>query len=100
MAFVESFDVFMSDFAQTVEIGPIGQETSIQAIFDNKFFEITDGGFAPIHTTEPMITCVTSQLAAANAVQNTRVVVASVEYYITALKPDGTGITEVELHRA
>jgi hypothetical protein len=100
MTFPENLEVFFLDFGQDVLVGPEGEQTTIRAIFDNAHHH-ADDGLASFSTVSPRLTCKSSDAVAMP--QGTRVAleVRGVEtvYRVADLHPDGTGITEVQLHR-
>jgi hypothetical protein len=94
----ENIDLFfnLTEFAQEVQIGPVGNQTTIRAIFDNEFWQMEEG-VAAVSTSQPKITC--RSMDVQNKPTGTPVYVSGVQYRMADKRPDGTGITEVYLHR-
>lgn len=94
----ENLDDFFlnTDFSRDVLVGPVGSEVTIRAIFDNAYFSVEDSS-SHVSTVKPFITCKTSDTTA--MARGTRVVIGGVAYRVADKRPDGTGISEVDLHK-
>ena len=94
----EDLDDFFStkEHAQTVLIGPAGQETSIKAIFESDYHKVEEV-YSGISSVLPTLICKTEDVASVS--QKTRVVIAGIAYRVVDKRPDGTGITEMPLNR-
>ena len=93
--FHEDLDLFFTDFAQTVTIDlGGGQSRNIQAIFDNAFFN-PQAGEMEMDTTLPRFLCKYSDVE--DVLRESLVTIASLQYSIIEIQPDGTGIATVIL---
>ncbi len=95
----ENLDDFLdiTEFAQAVQVGPLGSEVTINAVFENAHFTV-DEGVSGFSTTQPAILCKSTDIE--DYSQGSRVVVGGTEYEIVDIRPDGTGMSEVQLHLA
>jgi len=84
-----------SDFAQSATYTPSGGSPStITVIYDNEYISsIMDG--VEVENTNPIVMCRTSDVV--NAKHGDTITVNSIAYKIINIKPDGTGITTIEL---
>lgn len=86
-----------------VLVGPEGSETEIQALFDNAFYGINEG-YVQQATLNPVLTCDSADVD--HLPKGTRFVVGAVDgvggvaYKLAGKRPDGTGITEVDLQKS
>ena len=101
MALTEDFSVFFDTdhFAQVVLIGAEGDETAVNAIFDNPYYLLEGPEFGAT-TSQPKFRCAQADYDAAGGAQGTRVVVAGTVYTIKEAQPDGTGVVDVTLFEA
>ena len=83
----------LNDFGVDVTIG----SSKIKAIFDNPHQDITIGGEVPFSIQECSITARTADLTSVG--QGSILVIDSVNYAVTDIQPDGTGMTMVMLER-
>lgn len=90
MAFVENLDVFFLDFGITAVV----DGGFVRGIFDNQF--ATTLGFTA--GTGPILLCKTADIAAVE--QGGPVHVGATNYTVSAIEPDGTGLTLLRLLRA
>lgn len=89
MAFVESLPGFFVDFGVTATIGA----ASVRGIFDTPSAEMLGIG-----GSDPTFTCATADVVSVAAGQ--AVTINAVAYTVTAVKPDGTGLTVLHLDKA
>jgi hypothetical protein len=78
------------DFGTAATIGA----STVYGIFDDEHEAIFDGD---VGTTAPQFTCRTADVA--SVVRGTSVVINSITYKVTALEPDGTGMTVLILSK-
>lgn len=98
LGFEDLDDFFeMEDFAEPVVVGSGDSQVTINAIFDNAFYAEDESGYSKQASVQPMLTCKTLDIAPFP--KGTQVIVRATTYKIVALRPDGTGITEVDLHK-
>ena len=88
---------FGPEFAAPVIGGPIDNQVTIQAIFDNVFYGESESGYSKQASASPMLTCISSDIATYPT--GTPVIIRGQTYKTIAKRPDGTGITEVDLHK-
>ena len=81
-----------NDFAEYVVLN--GKK--IKAIFDRSITEHTDG-FTFIKGYKPQIVCQSTDVVKSGALQGSGCVVRKLNYTVTEIEPDGTGITTVTL---
>ena len=86
---IEPFDAYMQDFAIPVTVGGV----AVRAIFDAAYADPL--GMAG---NQPVLTVATDDLPAVAVGQ--AVTVNAVNYTVTGIEPDGTGITTLQLRRA
>jgi hypothetical protein len=96
--FVEDLDVFFVDFGEIVEVGDIGFEQDIKAIFDDDYQVISESEYADVSTSVPAITVKTADALLVGISRHSRVVVRGAEYVVRESKPDGSGITTYLMH--
>ncbi len=96
--FQEDLDVFFVDFGEMVEVGDIGFEEEIKALFDDDYQVISDSEYADVSTSVPAITVKTADAYAVGISRHTRVVVRGKEYVVRESQPDGAGITTYLMH--
>jgi hypothetical protein len=89
MAFVEDHAAFLTDFGQAATLAGV----SVNVIFDNAYAEVY--GMA---TRTPMATLPSADIG--SAVQGSTFVTGGVTYRVTAIEPDGTGMTTLRLERS
>lgn len=89
MAFVESMPCFFVDFGVTATIGA----ASVSGIFDTPSAEMFGIG-----GSDPTFTCATADVVSIAAGQ--AVTIAGTDYTVTAVKPDGTGLTVLHLDKS
>lgn len=96
MPFEEPADVFFSslDVKSVIFHLSEGGDIPISAYFDNPFLD-SNLGQTEMDTTGPYLTCKTSNLSRV-ATDNT-VTVNNVDYRVTKIQPDGTGVSRVYL---
>lgn len=87
----EFFD--LDDFAETVKLNG----KSIKAIFDRPRVQF-DTGYATTVGNSPQLTCQSTDVERAKAVQGSIVIVRKKEYTVQDIDDDGTGITVLHLH--
>ena len=85
---LENLDAFLVDFGTDAVIG--GE--TVRGIFDNAFGSAFGG---MIDGSGPMVRLPSSVLAA----RGNPVVIASTQYVITSVEPDGTGLTVLRLEQ-
>lgn len=89
MAFVETLDPFFADFAVAATVGG----SAVSGIFDNAY----QGSFESlVGDTAPAFTCKTADLPAITP-GSTTVVVPAGSFTVTAIEPDGLGVTLLRL---
>jgi hypothetical protein len=71
-----------------------GSAVSINGIFDNAYDEI-EGPHAGLETSNPAFTCLSSDVS--SAAHGDTLLVNSLTYTVAGVKPDGTGMTTLEL---
>ena len=71
-----------------------GSGTSINVIFNNEYLMI-DEGETGVSSTLPVITCRTSDVSSV-AIDDT-FLIGSTTYKAKIIRPDGTGVTEIQL---
>ena len=71
-----------------------GSGSSINAIFNNEYVLIPDGEVG-VNATQPVVTCVSSDVSGI-AIDDT-FLINSVTYKAKVIRPDGTGVTEIQL---
>lgn len=85
------------DFGTEVEfIPPEGDSITARAIFDNAYLELAELGAAGVGTTGPRLLCRTSDVTPVQEGWLARV--NGRDYVVRREKPDGTGMTTLELH--
>lgn len=89
MSFVEAFPSFFVDFGVTATIGA----ASVNGVLDLPQME-TFGMLG----TDPTFTCASSDVSGIAAGQ--ALTISGVGYTVTAVKPDGTGMTALTLDRS
>lgn len=89
MAFVETLSDFINDDTPGYVLATVGG-VSVGGIFDNAYTDPL--GFAG---SFPALTCASADVS--TAAQGTAVVVDGVSYTVAAIKPDGSGITLLQL---
>lgn len=89
MAFAESLPGFFTDFGVTATIGA----ASVRGIFDAPSAEMFGIG-----GTNPTFTCATADVV--SVAEGQAVTISAVAYTVTAVKPDGTGVSVLHLDRA
>jgi hypothetical protein len=89
----ETFSRFVADFGEPVVIGT----TTVTAIVDLEYYEAALGE-AGQESTQPQITLPTATIPTGTA-EGTAVTVRNVAYTIRNIKPDGTGMTTIDLTR-
>jgi hypothetical protein len=89
MALVETHAAFLQDFGITATVGG----ASVTGIFDDAYADPLN-----FSGSEPSLLCKSSDVSA--RAQGDAVVVNAVNYTITAIKPDGTGMTRLLLAEA
>lgn len=72
-----------------------GATYSIPVIFDNEYTEINSGGYAPVISRQPMITCKDRFLVRPSRGDKFRV--NNINYQILTYEPDGTGVAIITL---
>jgi hypothetical protein len=87
MAFAEDFAVYFTDFAQAVTVGGV----STHGIFDNASL----AALGLVAGTNPVLVVKTASVPA--VAQGDAVVIGATSYTVSGIKPDGTGITTLEL---
>jgi hypothetical protein len=91
----ENLSIFIRRFGQEVTFEfEGGTERTVQAIFDNAFFD-TSVGETVLDTTQPRLTCRTEDIE--GIPRETHVVVNGQRYSVIQFQPDGTGISTVAL---
>jgi len=88
------------DFGTEVElVPPEGDTVALTAIFDNAYLEVSElGDSAGVGTTGPRLLCRSIDVDAVEEGWLARV--GGREYSVRREKPDGTGMTVLELHDA
>jgi len=71
-----------------------GSGTSINVIFNNEY-QLVDEGDVGVSATLPVITCRTSDVSSV-AIDDT-FLIGSTTYKAQIIRPDGTGVTEIQL---
>ena len=71
-----------------------GSPSSINVIFNNEF-NLVDVGEVGVESTIPVITCKTTDVASIE--QGDDFTINSTNYKAVIVRPDGTGVTEVQL---
>ena len=95
MAVTENLDAYFDGFGQAVSFTDSSGETvSCTAIFDNGFSAPQIGDLV-IETTDPVLTCKTSDISGIESGDS--VTVESITYKVIQIQPDGTGISTVFL---
>lgn len=89
MAFSEDLSSFFVDFCVTVTVGGV----SVRGIFDNAFIQALG-----ISGTGPVLIVKTASVP--SVAQGDAVVISEVNYTVAEIKPDGSGITVLELDAA
>lgn len=89
MAFSEDLSSFFVDFGVTVTVGGV----SVRGIFDNAFIQALG-----ISGTGPVLIVKTASVP--SVAQGDAVVISAVNYTVAEIKPDGSGITVLELDAA
>lgn len=98
----EDLDDFLAldEFAQEVVLGPVGQQRTIRAIFENGHYAMDDG-LAPVSVSSPRLTVKAADVAGVR--KGTPVMAAGTQYLIQDIQPDetpgGPGMAEVWLKR-
>jgi hypothetical protein len=94
MPFTEDFNVFFNteEFASTATIGGV----DIAVIFDAQGV-VGLNGF--VQSVGPQIRAKTADVAARGIVNGTSITINAVVYYVTAIDPDGTGVTTLQLRK-
>jgi hypothetical protein len=94
MSFTEDLSVFFNnaDFADTVTVIATGR--TFQGIFDAAYFD-PEVGAAVVDSTDPRITCKTSDLA--NVERGRQISIKGATYSVVSVQPDGTGTSIVML---
>jgi hypothetical protein len=90
MAFTESLDAYFLDFGIVATVGGV----VVEAIFDNQF--ATSLGFAA--GTSPIL--LVQSAAVPLVALGTAVTIGAASYTVTAIEPDGTGLTLLRLAEA
>ena len=90
MAFIENLDPFFSDFGTPATVGG----AAVVGIFDNAY--ATSLGFTA--GTSPVLIVKTAD--APNVAQDVAVVIGGINYTVTDVEPDGTGLLVLRLYRA
>ena len=90
MSFTEDLAPFFADFGIAATVGGV----SVRGIFDN-LYAVTLG-FAAGTTPQLVVASASIPLVA----QDDAVVIATISYTVTAVEPDGTGMTLLRLDRA
>jgi hypothetical protein len=95
VAFTEDLDPFFNvdEFA---ELATCADVSTIAVIFDRAHIEVLGLG-GGVGGTEPMALAKASDVAAKSLTRNSTLVVRGVTYYVTDLRPDGTGLTVLVL---
>lgn len=96
MPFTEDLSEFLDTvygFATTATYNGI---TPVDGIFDAEYFQ-PDAGFAGIQSSQPVFLCRTVDVSSATHGQT--LVVASINYKIVGVEPDGTGMTLLKLEK-
>lgn len=75
-----------------------GEVVNFFAIFDHAYQAVELEGNVRVASEIPMLTCRTLDLPS-GAAQGDVVVVDAVQYAVTGLQPDGTGVTVIALHK-
>jgi hypothetical protein len=73
-----------------------GSASSINVIFNNEYI-LVDEGEVGVNSTIPVITCRTSDVS--SVAMNDTFVIDSVTYKSKIIRPDGTGVTEIQLEK-
>lgn len=97
--FADDLDTFFDDEAHAVSCTYTpqgGSATTFDVIFNNEFFAI-DGGEVGVESTQPLAVTKSSNLTSAS--HGDSMVIDSVTYKIIAIRPDGTGMTEIGLEK-
>ena len=71
-----------------------GSGTSINVIFNNEY-QLVDEGDVGVSATLPVITCRTSDVPSIQ--MDDTFLISSVTYKAKVIRPDGTGVTEIQL---
>lgn len=87
---------YMDVFGVEVTLNPDTTKTKIQAIFDNAHIEI-EGNLSVLSTSTPMLTVRTIDVS--GVLQGHELLVENTRYRVRDIQPDGTGITQIELHK-
>jgi len=96
MAFTEDLTEFLDTAYGFAVTATYNGSTSVNGIFDAEYFE-PDAGFAGIQSAQPVFLCRTVDVA--SAAHGQTLVVASVNYKIVGVEPDGTGMTLLKLEK-
>ena len=89
MAFGESLPGFFTDFGVTATIGA----ASVRGIFDAPSAEMFGMG-----GSNPTFTCATADVV--SIAEGQAVTINAVAYTVTAVKPDGTGVSVLHMDKA
>ena len=73
-----------------------GSGTSINVIFNNEY-QLVDEGDVGVSATLPVITCRTSDVPSIQ--MDDTFLISSVTYKAKIIRPDGTGVTEIQLEQ-
>ena len=73
-----------------------GSGTSINVIFNNEYV-LVDDGETGVSSTLPVITCRTSDVPSIQ--MDDTFLISSVTYKAKIIRPDGTGVTEIQLEQ-
>jgi len=92
MSFFEDHSQYFSDFGVTAAIGA----NSFSVIFDHEYFAVDIGEAGQEHR-QPFFTCISSDLPQ-GAADGTVVTIGGTDYRIKNIRPDGTGISVVDLY--
>lgn len=89
MPFTEDLTPFFADFAVDATVGA----ATVSVIFDRAHLELMSGMSGGIGGTEPLALAQTADVTANSITRNTAIVIGGTTYYVTDLRPDGTGLT-------
>ena len=73
-----------------------GSSSNINVIFNNEF-NLVDAGEVGVESSTPVVTCKSSDVP--NIQQGDQFTINSVNYQVVIIRPDGTGITEIQLEK-
>lgn len=92
----EDLPIFIGDFGEAVTFGTGGAAFTRNAIFDEAHFLEADP-MADVSSRKPMLTLLTSD--AATVTRGLQVTIRGVNYRVSDIQPNGTGITELVLYK-